>query len=127
MRGRQVQRRLPLDEVEQLVAEYQAATACKSSPGAGACIGQPWQRICGALALQLGIAAPRLRNWAKPNGSTVKSGHVSGWPSATDVMTRRCGSAKATQSAGAETVGTNLNNFWDNLSQGVTTSYILGD
>jgi hypothetical protein len=58
---------------------------------------------------------------------TVKSGHVSGWPSATDVMTRRCGSAKATQSAGAETVGTNLNIFWDNLSQSVTTCYILGD
>jgi hypothetical protein len=92
-----------------------------------------------------GVAArhrgTRSRNWAKPNGSTVKSGHVSGWPnastvksghvsgwpSATDVMTRLCGSAKATQSAGAETVGTNLNIFWDNLSQSVTTCYILGD
>jgi hypothetical protein len=60
-----------------------------------------------------GVAArhrgTRSRNWAKPNGSTVKSGHVSGWPnastvksghvsgwpSATDVMTRLCGSAKS--------------------------------
>jgi hypothetical protein len=91
MQARQVQRKLTADQVERILPNIKLATACRSSPGVGSCIAQPWPITCVERAFLSSNAAYRPRCLMKPFGSTVKDGRAGDCLTVTHATLKRFG------------------------------------